>query len=66
MVFFADIARKLNPAGTVVPNSNNPTQAISDEIAKLEGRMGEDEWYKDQESQTRLQELYTAREAMKR
>lgn len=66
MVFFADIARKLNPAGTVVPNANNPTQAISDEIAKLEGRMGDDDWYRDTEAQSRLQELYKAREAMKR
>ena len=65
MVFFADTARKLNPAATVVPNSNNPTQAISDEIEKLESRMGDDEWFRDAAAQTRLQELYTAREAMK-
>ena len=66
MVFFADTARKLNPAGTVVPNANNPTQAISDEIAKLEGRMGDEDWFKDTEAQNRLQELYRAREAMKK
>ena len=66
MVFFADMARKLNPAGTVVPNSANPTQAISDEIAKLEGRMGDTDWHKDTASQARIQQLYKARDDMKR
>lgn len=66
MTFFADMARKLNPAGTVVPGSNNPTQAITDEIAKLEARMGDDDWHKDRTAQNRIQELYTARDAMKR
>jgi hypothetical protein len=65
MVFFADIARKLNPAATVVPNANNPVQAISDEINKLESRMGDKDWFKDNAAQSRLQELYTARESMK-
>ena len=65
MVFFADMARKLNPAGTVVPNSANPTQAISDEIAKLEGRMGDDGWHKDTAAQARIQQLYKARDDMK-
>jgi len=65
MVFFADMARKLNPAGTVVPNANNPVQAVSDEIGKLEARMGHNEWFKDQAAQQRLQQLYTARDAMK-
>ena len=64
-IFMADIARKLNPAGTVVPNSNNPTQAISDEIKTLEAKMGTDEWFKDIDSQNRLQSLYTAAEGMK-
>ena len=66
MAFFADMARKVNPAGTVVPNSANPTQAISDEIAKLEGRMGDDGWHKDTASQARIQQLYKARDEMKR
>ena len=65
MTFFADMARKLNPAGTVVPGSNNPTQAITDEIAKLEARMGDTDWHKDTTAQNRIQELYKARDAMK-
>jgi len=65
MVFFADVARKLNPAGTVVPNANNPTQAITDEIAALEGRMGDDDWHKDKAAQARIQQLYDTREQMK-
>jgi len=66
MVFFADLARKVNPAGTVVPNSANPSQAVSDEIGKLEGRMTDPSWFKDKEAQNRLQELYRARDAMKK
>jgi len=41
MVFFADVARKLNPAGAVVPNSTNPVQSINDEVAELEKKDGE-------------------------
>lgn len=63
-VFFADMARKVNPAGTVVPNSNNPLQSINDEIAALEGKMGTDEWFKDVNAQKRYQELVTARSNM--
>jgi hypothetical protein len=64
LIFMADIARKVNPAGTVVPNSANPTQAIDDEIKTLEAKMGTDAWYKDTKSQKRLQDLYTAAENM--
>lgn len=66
MVFFADLARQVNPAGTVVPNANNPVQAINDEIANLESRMGTDEWYADTAAQQRYQQLVTARENMNR
>lgn len=65
MVFFGDIARKLNPAGTVVPNSANPTQAVDDEIKSLEGRMGEEGWHKDIDAQNRLQALYSAQDQMR-
>ena len=67
MVFFADIARKLDPAGTVVPNANNPTQAVTDEIAKLEKQMVDDpNWHKDKASNNRLIELYEVDERLKR
>lgn len=65
MVAMADWARKINPAATVVPNSNNPMQTMNDEISKLEGMMGTPEWYKDIESQNRYQSLIEAREQMK-
>lgn len=63
--FFADMARKVNPSATVVPNSDNPLQSINEEIKKLEGKMGTDEWYKDAQSQKRYQDLVTARDRMK-
>lgn len=62
MTWFADIAYRLNPAGAVVPGSNNPVQAITDEIADIESRMGTDEYSKEDEK--RVLELYTARENM--
>lgn len=65
MVFFADIARKLDPAGTVVPNVANPMQSIADEIKALESRMTEPEWYKDKEGNERLLQLYEAQERMR-
>jgi len=67
-IFMTDIARKINPAGTVVPNSNNPTQAINDEIKSLESKMtaDPDAWHKDKDSQSRLMSLYDAEEQMKR
>lgn len=65
MVAMADWARKINPSATVVPNSNNPMQTMTDEIAKLEGMMGEPGWHKDQASQKRLMDLYQAQEDMK-
>lgn len=60
-IFMADVARKVNPAGTVVPNSANPTQAIDDEIKTLEKKMGTDEWFKDTDGQKRYQQLVEAR-----
>jgi hypothetical protein len=64
MVAFADMARKINPAATVVPGVNNPAQAIVDEIANLEKEMGTPEWYKDTAKQKRYQDLLEAKERM--
>jgi len=64
--FFSTVARTLDPAGTVVPNSNNPTQSITDEIKALEARMSDDDWFADTKAQDRLRKLYTAEEGMKR
>jgi hypothetical protein len=65
MVFFADKARQLNPASTVVPNSNNPVGDIDAELKSLEKLMGEDEWSKNIEGQQRFQLLVDAKNAMK-
>lgn len=64
MVFLADVARKLDPAGVVVPNGGNQPQAIADEIADIESKMGTDEYFKDNKMQARYRDLITAREAM--
>jgi hypothetical protein len=64
MVAMAEWARKINPSATVVPNSANPMQTMNDEIAKLEARMGDDDWHRDQKANDRLESLYDARNQM--
>jgi len=64
MVAMAEWARKINPAATVVPNSANPVQTISDEIKALENRMGDSDWHKDVAANNRYMELIDARNAM--
>jgi len=65
MNFFADAARAINPAATVVPAGNgNPMQAVTGRIAELEGKMGEAGWHKDANSQQELLRLYDARDRM--
>ena len=64
-VWFADIARQLNPAGVVVPNAANPVQSIKNEIADLEAQMGDTvAWSKNTEGNDRLMALYEAEENM--
>lgn len=60
----AAISREINPAMTLVPNSNNPTQAISDELATLKGKIGTPEWFRNPAMQTRYQQLLVGQEAM--
>lgn len=64
VVAVADWARQINPSATVVPNSNNPVQAIKDEIKELEAKMGTNEWYKDLDAQKRYQDLLDAQSRM--
>lgn len=64
MVAIADWARQMNPSATVVPNANNPVQAIDDEIKSLEDRMGDDDWFKDNKAQARYRSLLDAKAAM--
>jgi len=63
--YVAELMRKVAPAATVVPNSNNPMQSINDEIKRLEDRMGTPEWYQDNAAQKRYRDLIDARQAMK-
>lgn len=66
MNFFADVARTVNPAATVVPNgTGNPVQAINDRIADLEKRMGTKEWFSDLDAQDDYQKLVDARRQMR-
>ena len=66
MNFFAEAARAINPAATVVPAGNgNPMQAITGRIEQLEGMMGEPNWHKNASAQKELLDLYTARDKMK-
>lgn len=63
--FFADAARAINPAATVVPaGTGNPLQAIATRISELEGRMGTKEWYKDESAQKEYRDLINARMRM--
>jgi Tfp pilus tip-associated adhesin PilY1 len=65
MNFFAEAARAINPAATVVPaGTGNPTQAVTGRIAELEGKMSGDGWHKDSASQKELLNLYDARERL--
>lgn len=64
LVAMADWARRINPAATVVPTSGNPMKTMDDEIAALEARMGDDDWFTDVKANTRYRELLEARAAM--
>lgn len=67
VVWLADIGRELNPLATVLPNSNNPTQALGDEIKKIEKMMVDtpDAYWKDAALQKRYQDLLSADAAHK-
>lgn len=56
----AAIAREINPAGTIVPNSSNPGQSIADELAQLQKEIGTPDWFRSPQKQKRYQELVDA------
>jgi hypothetical protein len=64
LVAMADWARRLNPAGTVVPDSVNPVQTIADELKQLKSQMGTKEWFDDPSKAERYQALLVAKEQM--
>lgn len=65
---FSQLARQLNPAGAVVPNTSNPGQAVDAEIQKIEKTLSDDPdaYYKDTGMQDRYRQLLEAREAMQK
>jgi len=64
MAWMADMARKIDPAGAVVPNSTNAVADLAAERKALETRMGEPGWHKDDAAQTRYQEILRTQERM--
>jgi hypothetical protein len=64
MIHFANAQMEIDPAGVVVPNTDNPIGTINDQIAAYEAKMGTDEWYKDAKAQKHYQELVDARERL--
>jgi hypothetical protein len=61
---FVAKARAANPMGALVPGSGaQQLDAIVDEIAALEARMGDETWYKDKKAQDRYMKLVSARDA---
>jgi hypothetical protein len=64
----AKVARELNPVATIVPGTGgNQTEAVADEISKIEKfmRTNRAEYNKDTKMQARLRDLYSAREKLK-
>lgn len=61
---FAQLARELNPAGTVVPGSVDQAASVDSELAQIEKTMRENRpaYNKDDKMQARYRELLVARE----
>lgn len=68
MLYFEDVARRLNPAGALVPDSINQVQAVKDKIAENVKMMGDDpdSWYKDHARQEEHRKLLEAQDQMER
>jgi len=62
----AAIAREINPAATIVPNSSDPGKSIGDELAKLNGIIGTPEWYANPQYAQRYTQLIDAQNSFKR
>lgn len=65
--WLSDIAKQLNPGATVVPNAQNPVEAVKGEIEKIEKLMREDPdtYWKDEAMQRRYEKLLEAEENMR-
>lgn len=68
--WFAQLAREINPAATVVPGASNPGSAINDEISQIEALMGDrsSKYWKGPEAekiQQRYRDLVSTRDKLK-
>lgn len=67
MEWMAGVSRKSNPAATVMPNANNPVQAMNDELTHIENTMKNEpnKYWGDPAMQKRYNELLGAKESMR-
>lgn len=57
----ANLARLANPIAPLIPNDQTQMKALEDEIAEIEGKMGTQEYKKDEKMQARYRELVDIR-----
>lgn len=62
----ASIARRINPAMTLVPNSNDPLKSIDTELETLSKQVGTPEWMRDTAKQQRYIQLLEGKAQIKR
>jgi len=62
---FAQMARVINPAATLVPSGSNPVQSLEARQAELTDKMGTPEWYKDKAAQKEFLDNETALEQLR-
>ena len=62
---FAEMARKVNPAATLVPNVTNPRQSLEGRLAELQGMMSEPDWHSKVAENKELDDILVALEGLK-
>lgn len=62
----ASIAREINPAMTLVPNSSDPLKAVQGELESLRKEVGSKEWMRNPAKQQRYLDLMAGEDAMKK
>lgn len=63
MKFMNTLARQINPLGSIVPNTGQTAlDTVAERIKNIEGKMGTDEYLKDEKMQSELRDLYDMRE----
>tara|TARA_R110000803_G_scaffold152634_1_gene217666 strand:- start:148 stop:843 length:696 start_codon:yes stop_codon:yes gene_type:complete len=62
---FAEVARKVNPAATLVPNVSNPRQTLEGRMGELQVMMKEPGWHSNKEANQELDQILVALEELK-